>query len=90
MAKYEEKKKKSQPVSFYPPKPVYEELRKLAFNERESMNALILEAVDLLFNKRGSVRAAGLNPILDSFSVGCQQGLCSPLQWSAWPRSPLR
>ena len=53
MSKYEDKKKRSQPVSFYPPKPVYEELRKLAFDERNSMNALLLEAVDLLFKKRG-------------------------------------
>jgi len=31
----------------------YEQLRKLAFDERVSMNTLVLEGIDLLFANRG-------------------------------------
>lgn len=46
------KKKKIQ-LPTYPPAPVHEQLRRLAFEERTSINALTLEAWDLLFRQRG-------------------------------------
>lgn len=47
------KKKDKQPLPTYPPLEVHEQLRRLAFEERTSINALTLEAWDLLFAKRG-------------------------------------
>jgi hypothetical protein len=47
-----QKKKKIQ-LPTYPPAPVHEQLRRLAFEERTSINALTLEAWDLLFKQRG-------------------------------------
>ncbi len=44
-------KKKQLPT--YPPAAVHEQLRRLAFEERTSINALTLEAWDLLFKNRG-------------------------------------
>ena len=35
------------------PEPVYDQLRKLAFDERVSMNTLILEGLELVFAARG-------------------------------------
>jgi hypothetical protein len=46
------KKKKIQ-LPTYPPVAVHEQLRRLAFEERTSINALTLEAWDLLFKSRG-------------------------------------
>jgi hypothetical protein len=46
-------KKKKMQLPTYPPFPVHEQLRRLAFEERTSINALTLEAWDLLFKKRG-------------------------------------
>jgi hypothetical protein len=46
------KKKKIQ-LPTYPPAAVHEQLRRLAFEERTSINALTLEAWDLLFKSRG-------------------------------------
>ncbi len=46
-------KKETHPLPFYPPLPIYEELRKLGFDERCSLTGLVLEGVDLLFKKRG-------------------------------------
>ena len=37
----------------YPPVAVHEQLRRLAFEERTSINALTIEAWDLLFKSRG-------------------------------------
>ena len=37
----------------YLPHAAYEQLRKLAFDERVSMNTLVLEGIDLLFAQRG-------------------------------------
>jgi len=46
------KKKKIQ-LPTYPPVAVHEQLRRLAFEERTSINALTVEAWDLLFKNRG-------------------------------------
>lgn len=46
-------KKKKMQLPTYPPAPVHEQLRRLAFEERTSINALTLEAWDLLFKQRG-------------------------------------
>ena len=48
----EPKKKKIQ-LPIYPPAEVHEQLRQLAFQERTSINALTMEALDLLFKARG-------------------------------------
>jgi hypothetical protein len=45
--------KQKQQLPTYLPHAAYEQLRKLAFDERVSMNALVLEGIDLLFAKRG-------------------------------------
>lgn len=52
-------KKKIQ-LPTYPPAPVHEQLRRLAFEERTSINALTLEAWDLLFKQRGLKSIAAL------------------------------
>lgn len=46
-------KKARQQLPTYIPNNAYEQLRKLAFDERASMNALILEGLDLVFKNRG-------------------------------------
>jgi len=48
----EPKRKKIQ-LPIYPPAEVHEQLRLLAFQERTSINALVMEALDLLFKARG-------------------------------------
>lgn len=48
----EPKRKKIQ-LPIYPPVEVHEQLRQLAFQERTSINALTMEALDLLFGARG-------------------------------------
>ncbi len=45
--------KQKQQLPTYLPHAAYEQLRKLAFDERVSMNALVLEGIDLLFANRG-------------------------------------
>jgi hypothetical protein len=45
--------KARQQLPTYIPNNAYEQLRKLAFDERASMNALILEGIDLVFKNRG-------------------------------------
>jgi hypothetical protein len=45
--------KTRQQLPTYIPNNAYEQLRKLAFDERASMNALILEGIDLVFKNRG-------------------------------------
>lgn len=45
--------KKKLQLPTYPPVEVHEQLRRLAFEERTSINALTLEAWDLLFKQRG-------------------------------------
>jgi hypothetical protein len=45
--------KQKQQLPTYLPHAVYEQLRKLAFDERVSMNTLVLEGIDLLFAHRG-------------------------------------
>ena len=45
--------KQKQQLPTYLPHAGYEQLRKLAFDERVSMNALVLEGIDLLFANRG-------------------------------------
>lgn len=45
--------KKKLQLPTYPPLEVHEQLRRLAFEERTSINALTLEAWDLLFKQRG-------------------------------------
>lgn len=47
------KAKKDKRVPAYLPDDVYEQLRKLAFDERSSMNALLLEGVSRVFADRG-------------------------------------
>jgi len=45
--------KQKQQLPTYLPHAAYEQLRKLAFDERVSMNTLVLEGIDLLFAHRG-------------------------------------
>jgi hypothetical protein len=45
--------KSRQQLPTYIPQNAYEQLRKLAFDERVSMNTLLLEGLDLLFANRG-------------------------------------
>jgi hypothetical protein len=45
--------KQKQQLPTYLPHAAYEQLRKLAFDERISMNTLVLEGIDLLFANRG-------------------------------------
>ena len=45
--------KQKQQLPTYLPHTAYEQLRKLAFDERVSMNTLVLEGIDLLFAHRG-------------------------------------
>ena len=45
--------KSRQQLPTYIPQNAYEQLRKLAFDERVSMNTLLLEGLDLLFTNRG-------------------------------------
>ena len=45
--------KQKQQLPTYLPHAAYEQLRKLAFDERVSMNTLVLEGIDLLFAQRG-------------------------------------
>jgi hypothetical protein len=45
--------KQKQQLPTYLPYAAYEQLRKLAFDERVSMNTLVLEGIDLLFAQRG-------------------------------------
>lgn len=55
----EPKRKKIQ-LPIYPPAEVHEQLRYLAFQERTSINALTMEALDLLFKARGLKSISGL------------------------------
>jgi hypothetical protein len=45
--------RQKQKLPTYLPHAEYEQLRKLAFDERVSMNTLVLEGIDLLFAQRG-------------------------------------
>ena len=47
-------KERARQLSVYLEPPIYDQLRALAFAERTKMHALMLEAVDLLFKKRGA------------------------------------
>lgn len=47
-------KERARQLSVYLEPPIYDQLRSLAFAERTKMHALMLEAVDLLFKKRGA------------------------------------
>ena len=49
----EKTSKPKQQLPTYLPHAAYEQLRKLAFDERVSMNTLVLEGIDLLFAQRG-------------------------------------
>lgn len=53
MTKAAKVEKARQQLPTYIPNSAYEQLRKLAFDERASMNALILEGIDLVFKNRG-------------------------------------
>jgi hypothetical protein len=48
-------KERTHAVSVYLEPPVFERLRVLAFEERAKMHTLMLEAVDLLLEKRGQL-----------------------------------
>ena len=48
-------KERARQLSVYLEPPVYEQLRELAYTERTKMHGLMLEAVDLLFKKRGAL-----------------------------------
>lgn len=49
-----EKKKTKKPIfSLHLPKESHDKLRELSFHERQSMTQLLLEGLDLLFEKRG-------------------------------------
>ena len=47
-------KERARQLSVYLEPPIYDQLRAIAFAERTKMHALMLEAVDLLFRKRGA------------------------------------
>lgn len=47
-------KTRARQLSVYLEPPIYDQLRAIAFAERTKMHALMLEAVDLLFRKRGA------------------------------------
>ena len=47
-------KERARQLSVYLEPPIYDQLRTIAFAERTKMHALMLEAVDLLFRKRGA------------------------------------
>lgn len=46
-------KQRATQMTLYLEDPAYDQLRELAFTERTKMHPLILEAIDLLFKKRG-------------------------------------
>jgi hypothetical protein len=46
----------------YLPLPVYEQLRRLAFEERVKMHALLMEGLDRVFRDRGLPGIADLTP----------------------------
>lgn len=46
-------KQRATQMTLYLEPPAYDQLRELAFTERTKMHPLILEAIDLLFRKRG-------------------------------------
>lgn len=47
-------KERARQLSVYLEPPIYDQLRAIAFTERTKMHGLMLEAVDLLFKKRGA------------------------------------
>ena len=47
-------KERAKQMSVYLEPPVYDQLRDLAYAERTKMHALMLEALDLLFERRGA------------------------------------
>ena len=47
-------KERARQLSIYLEPPVYEQLREMAYAERTKMHALMLEALDLLFRRRGA------------------------------------
>ncbi len=54
-------KERARQLSVYLEPPVYDQLRDLAYTERTKMHQLMLEAVDLLFKKRGALSIKQLN-----------------------------
>ncbi len=55
-------KERAKQLSVYLEPPVHDQLRDLAHAERTKIHALMLEALDLLFQKRGARSIAQLNP----------------------------
>ena len=47
-------------TSLYLPEPVYEALRKIAFEERLKIHDVVLEGIDLAFRRRGYPSIEGL------------------------------
>ena len=53
-------KERAKQMSVYLEPPVYEQLRELAYTERTKIHQLMLEALDLLFQKRGALSISQL------------------------------
>ena len=54
-------KERAKQLSVYLEPPVYDQLRDLAYTERTKIHQLMLEALDLLFQKRGALAIGQLN-----------------------------
>jgi hypothetical protein len=48
-----ERVKGTQPYTAYIPDPAYEQLRRLAFEEREKMHKYLLDGLDMVFRQKG-------------------------------------
>jgi hypothetical protein len=59
---FEERHKKQ---SVYLPEPVWEQLRKLAFDERRKMHDYLMDGLDVVFRKRGLPSIAELEKVLE-------------------------
>jgi hypothetical protein len=54
-------KERAKQLSVYLEPPVYDQLRDIAYTERTKIHQLMLEALDLLFQKRGALSIGQLN-----------------------------
>jgi hypothetical protein len=54
-------KERAKQLSVYLEPPVYDQLRDIAYTERTKIHQLMLEALDLLFQKRGALSINQLN-----------------------------